>query len=130
MSKPYSILTKLRPEAYLNPDNFVTTYDTINPGQAAEQYAKGLEISRSAVSVGIACTGTWTARMPSGVTTSSEGIGYHAHTASLLRGFLDGPAPLVVYRWDGHPGGTEIKPAAPGHEHTSWHADGGIETYR
>ena len=111
MDRSYIQLCALPPETYLRPDNFTTSLD--RPGYDAEQYAKGLRISRESSQVSIAANGTWGCRPRSGgVGTSSEGIGYHAGTAALLRGFLDGPAPLVVYR--DMPGGaltaTEIKP--------------------
>jgi hypothetical protein len=106
----YAILRALPADAYLVWENFGTHYDTMNPERAAEQYAEGLRISREAAEVSISCRGTWGARLASGGdVTSYEGIGYHAHTDSLLRGFLEGPAPVVVYRLDGE-FCTEIKP--------------------
>lgn len=108
----YNELTALPPEAYLDPERFRTEWDDPDGAYAAQQYAEGLKISRQAETVCIACNGTWTARMRAGgVTTSYEGIGYHSCTADLLRGFLDGPAPLVVYRWS-NPDGTTIKTAS------------------
>ena len=107
----YKILIALPPEAYVKPDDFVTEYDHdgVLSGHAAEQYAKGLKVSQHAVTVDISVGGTWGAKLDRGVTTSCEGIGYHANTADLLRGFLDGPAPVVVWRLDVD-GPTEIKP--------------------
>ena len=110
----YPELNALPPEAFLDTARFTTEHDTDVPGRAGLQYRKGLEISLAAESVGIACNSTCTARMRGGgVMTSNEGIGYHPNTADLLRGLLDGPAPVIVYRYgsDGPAGGgTEIKP--------------------
>jgi len=105
----YRELNSLPPSAFLNPDDFATIYDGRKDGYAAEQHAKGVRISLAAESVGIACNGTWTAKLPGGVVTSCEGVGYHGCTADLLRGFLDGPAPVVVYRY-GLTEGVQIKP--------------------
>jgi hypothetical protein len=106
----YAVLRALPAGAYLAWENFGTHYDTLNPERAAEQYAEGLRISGEATEVSISCAGTWGAELSAGgAVTSYEGIGYHAHTDSLLRGFLDGPAPVVVYRYDGE-FRTEIKP--------------------
>jgi len=82
-------------------EDFATGYDGIRPEYAAEQYAKGLSLSREKGRIIITRWGTWSADGPGFCyTTSYEGIGYHAHTASLLRGFLDGPAPIDVERND------------------------------
>jgi len=110
----YSELEALPPEAFLDPDRFRTEHD--DPDDADEQYQKGLETSRKSESVGIAEGGTWLAKTPTGgLVTTTEGIGYYPNTADLLRGFLDGPAPVIIYRRsdDGYPlynEGTEIKP--------------------
>jgi hypothetical protein len=106
--KPYSILNAMAPTEFLKPETFRTGSDREAYGH--EQHAKGVLISLQAESVSISCSGTWGAHEGNGVTTSCEGIGYHANTADLLRGFLDGPAPVRVYRWDGPAEGTEIKP--------------------
>lgn len=108
----YAVLRALPAAAYLAWEDFGTHYDTINPGRAGEQYAAGLKLSREAEEISVCCDGTWAALLLSGaVATSCEGIGYHAHTDSLLRGFLDGPAPVVVYRFESSdlPFRTEIK---------------------
>jgi len=109
MSRGYRELNVLPPAAFLEPADFATSYDH-QPDYAARQHALGVLTSLQAVSVSISCSGTWGATLSNGVVTSSEGIGYHAHTADLLRGFLDGPAPVIVHRWDGPAGGTVIKP--------------------
>jgi hypothetical protein len=98
--KPYSVLNALPAESFRNPAQFVTDWDVINPDQAATQYAEGLETGRNAERICIGVNSVWSALLKSGASVHShEGIGYHAHTASLLRGFLDSGAPVIVYRW-------------------------------
>ena len=94
-------IENLEPTAYLDPDRFKTPNDGLPPpGYADEQYQKGLRISHESVSVHLSVTGTWGATGKDGSsTTSYERIGYHSCTAPLLRGFLDGPAAVVVARW-------------------------------
>ena len=97
--KSYAELSALPAEAYLNPNNFVTDWDNINPAQAKKQYEEGLRIGREANTIVIATNSVWSASLKNGAAlTSYEGIGYHAHTASLLKGFLDSGAKVVVYR--------------------------------
>lgn len=108
MSRPYSILNALPPEAFLKPEDFATDFDIINPAHAEEQYLKGLELSEEYDRIVIRENGTWAAECGpyypeadiymGNAAYSYEGIGYHAHTAALLRGFLDGPAPIDVRR--------------------------------
>ncbi|MER6102426.1 hypothetical protein ABT115_08865 [Streptomyces sp. NPDC001832] len=102
MFRLYSELNALPPEDFLNPENFVTGYDEQNPDYAEKQYREGLRLSNEYDRITICANGTWTADIEGPHTyrwlTSTEGIGYHAHTASLLRGFLDGPAPVDVAR--------------------------------
>lgn len=103
MSKPYNILNAMPADAFLAPDNFVTDWDTINPHRANEQYESGLKVGKDAKAVCICANGTWAADMRDGSSlTSYEGIGYHAHTSSLLKGFLDSGAKIIVYRKDGN----------------------------
>ena len=104
MNKTYVELNAMAPEMFLNPDNFVTDYDAGAGEYKRQQYQHGLEISRQAKQVAVGMNGTWSAEMLGGsFLSSSEGIGYHSCTADLLRGFLDGPAEIVVYRWvNGH----------------------------
>jgi hypothetical protein len=65
----------------------------------SKQYQHGLDIGRNASSVHIAVNSTWSARMKDGASLSSyEGIGYHACTADLLRGFIDSGVRIVVHR--------------------------------
>ncbi|MFF8629712.1 hypothetical protein [Streptomyces werraensis] len=104
--RPYSVLNALPPEAFLKPEDFATESDSINPLYAAEQYQKGRKLSEEYGRIIIRANGTWAAEDgpigPGNARTigaySYEGIGYHAHTAALLRGFLDGPAPIDVER--------------------------------
>ncbi|MFF4557137.1 hypothetical protein [Streptomyces sp. NPDC001422] len=104
----YSELNALPPDAFLNPENFVTEYDGRVPERAEEQYREGLRLSAEYDRIVIRAGGTWAAE--SGLhprltnvymgkcAYSYEGIGYHGNTADLLRGFLDGPAPVDVER--------------------------------
>lgn len=111
----YATLNSMSPESFLNPESFVTPLDSMSIG--VTQFQKGLEESRRALTVFICANGTWASELKpervgnstvTGHVTSYEGIGYHANTAELLRGFLAGPAPIVVARRDGSK--TEIKP--------------------
>lgn len=108
MSAGYDELNALPPEAFLDPDRFATGYD--DPAYGKQQYAAGLKISQESESVHITAYGTWGAKDldGNGSAISCEGIGYHKNTADLLRGFLDGPAPLIVHRLGGV--SKEIKP--------------------
>jgi hypothetical protein len=112
MSTSYAILRALRPEAYLDPDRFITRYDRQHDGgpYPADQYRHGRDVSAEALEVHITAAGTWGAKLPAGgYIIAAEGIGYHACTTDLLRGFLDGPAPVLVWR-DGRPLPLMIKP--------------------
>lgn len=107
----YATLNALPAEAFLDPSRFVTDFDARNQardGYGDKQYAEGLKVSREAREVFISANGTWGAdlkpTLPGSLgasLTSYEGIGYHANTADLLRGFLAGPAPIKVYRRNG-----------------------------
>lgn len=114
-SRPYSELNKLPPEAFLNPEDFRTGYDSweTNALYGQKQYEKGLKVSNESARVGISESGTWWAAGKDGSFTSSyEGVGYHTATADLLRGLLEGSAAFYVYRWDGEKSTcTCIKPA-------------------
>ncbi|MEV0471019.1 hypothetical protein [Streptomyces prunicolor] len=105
--RPYSVLNALPAEDFLKPENFVTEFDARNPDYAEEQYRKGLELSEEYGRIVIRAGGTWAAedgpvdpvtRARTIGAYSYEGIGYHGNTAALLRGFLDGPAPIDVER--------------------------------
>lgn len=110
----YVTLQALPPEAYLTPETFRTSWDGMASNVAARdaRYRDGLKVSREATEVYITARGTWSAKLgDNGSLTSYEGIGYHANTEPFLRGLLDGPAPLIVFR--STPEGisrTEIKP--------------------
>jgi hypothetical protein len=97
----YQTLNALSPEEFLTPEKFQTEYDRTPAGREAA-YKEGLRISGLATEVYVNYMGTWGAHLATGGLLSSyEGIGYHAYTADLLRGFLDGPAPVAIYRYDG-----------------------------
>lgn len=99
MGKSYEELSKLKAEDYLNPNNFKTEFDRINPRRSQEQYETGLRWSNSAEEIHLNFQGIWSAKMKDGsFITSYEGIGYHGNTAELLKGFLEGIAPLIVHR--------------------------------
>lgn len=112
--RPYAVLNALDPLAFLRPEDFRTEYDAGQPSYAREQYEKGRRIADEAQCIHICVNSTWAATYPGGVTTSSEGIGYHGCTADLLRGFLDGDAPIRVHRAD-NPEGVLIQPRAWSH---------------
>jgi len=103
----YRALSALPTSAYKDPSNFTTEYDSIRPERAEEQYKTGLDYGRKpGAIIFINGQSVWRARYDSAkgppvLVTSYEGIGYHAHTASLLRGFLDSGASVVVERNDG-----------------------------
>ncbi|MGE3483452.1 MAG: hypothetical protein AB7L09_01845 [Nitrospira sp.] len=106
----YREIESLPASAYLNPETFVTLFDGMpsNVAERESRYRDGIRVSREAEYVSISARGTWSARcLDGGSLQSYEGIGYHANTAAFLRGLLDGPAPLRVYRRDGTM--TEIK---------------------
>lgn len=110
----YAELNKLSPETFLKSSAFKTSYDgchETSADHAKRQYAKGLEVGRESLRVIIDENGTWAADGRNGaMTTSYEGIGYHAHTAELLQGFLDSGCEIVVQRRD--KGATIIKKRA------------------
>lgn len=97
----YTEIENLAAEAFLNPDNFVTAYDKMHDAEKRQaKYACGLEYSNTHERIIINHKGVWSARNYSGILTSScEGIGYHAITCELLRGFLDGTAQIIIMRW-------------------------------
>ncbi|WP_328377067.1 hypothetical protein OHB13_11995 [Streptomyces sp. NBC_00440] len=110
MSRPYIVLNSLPPEEFLKPENFATEFDARNADAAERQYRYGLKLSTDYGRIIIRANSTWAAedgpvdpitRARTLGSYSYEGIGYHAHTAALLRGFLDGPAPVDVERRQG-----------------------------
>jgi len=96
----YTVLNSLPADSFLNPWNFGMPSPGINPeGYAKEQYDKGFKKGQASLYVSIACNSTWGAKGKDGSSTSSyEGIGYHAGTGWLLKGFIDSQVPIVVYR--------------------------------
>ena len=104
----YKTLNLLPAETFLDPSKFVTDFDSRpidgsiekRQANAKAQYAKGIETGKAAKTIFIGADGTWGATMKDGSSlTSYEGIGYHANTADLLKGFLDSGAEVVVYRY-------------------------------
>ena len=86
---------------FLNPDNFVTHYDSLphNIEYAKEQYSKGLSIGNQAKKIHISITDSWSASMLNNSYISAyERIGQHACSKDLLRGFLDSSVAIIVYR--------------------------------
>jgi hypothetical protein len=58
-----------------------------------------LEIGQSAKRIWISVTSVWSAEMQNGASRQSyEGIGYHACTAQLMKGFIDSGAEIWVCR--------------------------------
>ena len=98
--KGYDVLNAMPADAFLNPDNFRTGFDT--PALASEQYEKGKKIGTEYKEVHISASSTWGANKPNTALSSYEGIGYHAGTADLLKGFLDSGVAIFVHRWDGN----------------------------
>ena len=129
-ARPYSVLNALDATAFLRPEDFRTEYDARQPEYAREQYGKGYKLASWAHCIYITCGSTWAASYVQGVVTSYEGIGYHACTADLLRGFLDGDAPIRVHRYGSDSKhGILIKPRAWSRacahcgERVRWHGD-------
>ena len=95
----YSEIEKLPAEAFLNPYNFVTGFDSMSPGYATEQYEAGLKAGKECLKIIISVRGVWGGILKNGGTLSSyEGIGYHSCTSALLMGFLDSGVEIEVYR--------------------------------
>ena len=105
--KQYSELEKLSVSDYLNPQNFVTDWDSMHGQEKrAAKYAEGLKIGAESRELFINYNSVWGAKGLNGSHTSSyEVIGYHAITAWLLRGFLDSGKPIVVLRSVASPDG-------------------------
>lgn len=93
-------LSKLPAEAFQNPDNLASDYDLLSSEDYAHsQYNKGLTIGQCSKVIHISIRNVWSAELKNGGRMSSyETIGYHAHTASLLRGFIDSGVTIVVWR--------------------------------
>lgn len=103
----YAELAALPALAYLSPEMFRTSFDAwhVNAGtNKSKQYLDGLKTGQDSIEIHIAINSVWSARLKNGGHLSSyEGIGYHACTADLLRGFLDSGCKIVVHR-DNHDG--------------------------
>ena len=100
----YSEIEKLPADAYLNPEIFVTGFDSqFSIEQKREKYLRGLGLGKEFQVISISENGVWGANSPDtqAYLSSYEGIGYHSITSELLRGFLDSPAIIKVYRKDG-----------------------------
>lgn len=84
---------------FLKPENFITSFDATHVDICKDQYLKGLQYSQESSTIGISASGVWWAEgKDESFTDSFEVIGYHTGTADLLRGFLAGPAKLIIYR--------------------------------
>jgi len=96
----YATLNKLPAHTFLDWEKFKTNYAIEqNEEYTLKRYNEALKISQEAQEVFISASGTWGADLKNGGLLSSyEGIGYHAGSAWMLKGFLDGPASIVVYR--------------------------------
>lgn len=103
MSQTYAQLEARPASDYLNPDNFVTASDkfpeNIARNLAQQQFETGKKYGDDAKEVHISVRSVWSASLKNGGHVSSyEGIGYHAGTADLLRGFLASSAKVIVHR--------------------------------
>ena len=95
----YKELNALPASAFTNPENFKTRMDSVQPQICKDNYQRGLKLSHESKSISISISSVWSSVGKDGSNTSSyEGIGYHTGTSELLRGFLDGPAQVIVYR--------------------------------
>lgn len=94
--------------ATIKPYNYITGADTwqenVRRDYCGQQYRKGLKMAQDGAAFFISMTGSWSAVVPStigdgiGHVTAYERLGYHAGTADLIRGWLDGGAIIVDYR--------------------------------
>jgi len=85
---------------WLEPEQHVTTFDA-DDDYAARRYVDGLALSHRFRRIVIKdWSGQWSAEgddvHPNSTLMSYECIGYHRSTDALLRGFIDGPAAIVV----------------------------------
>jgi hypothetical protein len=101
MYKGYSELEKLPAEAYLEWENFDTLFDElpVNLEKAQDAYQKGLDVGKEYDEITLSVRGVWGAHKENSHCQSYEGIGYHANTKWLLKGFLDSGCPIAVYRF-------------------------------
>ena len=97
-NKSYKEIDNLTPEAFQNPENFTTGYDT--PESNQEQYAKVLEYSKNYDYFFVSANSTWGAQnFNHGMLTTSEGIGYHRSTNAILGAMLDSKKPVIIFRF-------------------------------
>lgn len=85
-----------------------TEYDEIRSAYREEQYQKGRQMAREGAHVHIARNSVWSATYPDTISStgcrmtrsvfSYETLGLHANTADLLRGWLEGGAPITDHR--------------------------------
>ena len=97
----YKTLQQFTPDKFLNPDNFITPFDSLPEKKiyADKQYHIGRDYGFKSKAITISYRGVWGAVMNDGsITTSYEGIGYHRCTADLLRGFLDSHCDIYLTR--------------------------------
>lgn len=99
----YTELSQLKPTEFLNWKQFETSFDAMNnisEDRDNKQYDHGLEIGNEFDYVTISRTSVWSAGMNAGgkSVTSYEGIGYHANTTMLMKGFIDSGCDIYVYR--------------------------------
>jgi len=103
----YRELEALPPEAYLDASRFVTCCDkfaeNVASDLAGKKYQTGLKYGMEAKEqkgyISLSYKGVWGASYGNCDVSSSEGIGYHACTASLLQGFLDSGCEIRVTRY-------------------------------
>jgi len=92
--------------ATIKADDYVTAFDgPANEAYRAKRHAEGLELARKGAIIYISATGSWSARIPSlfgmggyAHLQAYERLGYHAGTAALIQGWLDGGATIMDYR--------------------------------
>ncbi len=93
-------LMTLQPQDFLNIENLRSAMDDLAGtayGQA--QYMKGVAIGNAAKVVHISITNVWSVEYHNGNRMqANETIGYHAHSAELMRGFIDSGVTIVVWR--------------------------------
>lgn len=88
--------------SFLDWMSFTSGMDNLsNRNYADQQYIRGLRIGDAAKVVNISVSNVWSAVTEESTIQSYEKIGYHAHTAHLLRGFIDSGVRIVVWRQDG-----------------------------
>lgn len=106
----HNYVNNLSPEVFLKPEIFKTIND-LDQIKAAESYSYGRYLSERSNRIGISSFTTWFASTKDGRMLSfSKIIGIDSYTSDILKGFLDGGAEVVVYRYNLNPGPVIIKP--------------------